>query len=53
MKKLITGPADPNCKWCHGRGVTGGCETREHEYNPDHAHTMMFCECVEEHYVEE
>lgn len=34
---------DPDCRWCKGTGVAGGCGRPD----CDHAHTFWFCECVD------
>ena len=52
MKVLVTDKPDPNCKWCKGRGIIGGCEGR-HKPNPRHLHTISFCDCTNERYEEE
>lgn len=45
---IITDAPDPDCPRCGGRGVVGGCGKPD----CDHAHTISFCECVNERRVE-
>lgn len=48
---IITDTPDPECPKCEGVGALGGCENRGHKRNPDHAHTIRFCDCVNERHV--
>lgn len=50
--RIHTDPPDPDCPHCAGTGVRGGCRERGCPPNSDHAHTMRFCECVNERHEE-
>lgn len=36
---------DPNCEWCHGKGVGGGCGADDCA-EQGHMHTYWFCSCT-------
>lgn len=52
VHQIVTDPPDPDCPKCAGTGVRGGCRERGCPPNSHHAHTMRFCECVNERHGE-
>ena len=52
MSDLLTDPPAPDCPYCDGRGVVGGCWecslVQAVGLQPEHQHTYSFCECMNE-----